>query len=53
VIEFARNVLRLKGANSVEFDTKTPIPVIDYMHEQRNLKKAWGYYGGLGHINVQ
>jgi len=42
VIEFARNVLRLKGANSVEFDTKTPHPVIDYMHEQRNLKKLGG-----------
>ncbi|HIE06177.1 MAG TPA: CTP synthase, partial [bacterium (Candidatus Stahlbacteria)] len=42
VIEFARNVCNLKSANSKEFDPKTPDPVIDFMPEQRNLKK----YGG-------
>lgn len=42
VIEFARNVLKLSGANSVEFDQKTPYPVIDYMNEQKNIKKMGG-----------
>ncbi len=34
VIEFARNVARLKDANSSEFDPKTPYPVIDYLPGQ-------------------
>ncbi|MCL6090405.1 MAG: CTP synthase [Candidatus Thermoplasmatota archaeon] len=34
VMEFARNVLGLKNANSTEFDTKTPYPVIDLLPEQ-------------------
>jgi len=42
VIEFARNVLKLDGANSVEFVPKTPYPVIDYMNEQKNIKKLGG-----------
>ncbi|ADR19345.1 CTP synthase [Calditerrivibrio nitroreducens] len=42
VIEFARNVLKLDGANSVEFLPKTPYPVIDYMNEQKNIKKLGG-----------
>ncbi|MCX8084942.1 MAG: CTP synthase [Calditerrivibrio sp.] len=42
VIEFARNVLRMEGANSVEFNAKTPYPVIDYMNEQKNIKKLGG-----------
>ncbi len=33
VIEFARNVLGLEGANSEEFDSMTPHPVIYLMHE--------------------
>ena len=37
IIEFARNVLKLKNANSVEFDVKTPHPVIALMDEQRNV----------------
>jgi CTP synthase len=37
VIEFARNVLKLKNANSAEFDVKTPHPVIALMDEQRNV----------------
>ena len=37
IIEFARNVLRLKNANSVEFDVKTPHPVIALMDEQRQV----------------
>ena len=35
VIEFARNVCGLKGANSTEFDEKTQYPVIDIMEEQK------------------
>ncbi|MGC8769380.1 CTP synthase [Calditerrivibrio sp.] len=42
VIEFARNVLKLDGANSVEFLPKTPYPVIDYMNDQKNIKKLGG-----------
>ena len=35
VIEFARNVLKLKGANSTEFDPKATHPVINMMEEQK------------------
>ena len=34
VIEYARNVLGLKGANSTEIDKKTQYPVIDLMPDQ-------------------
>jgi CTP synthase len=37
VIEFARNVLKLKGANSTEFDPKAPHPVINMMEEQKQI----------------
>ena len=37
VIEFARHVLGLKGANSVEFDPKSPHPVIHMMEEQKGV----------------
>ena len=33
-IEFARNVCKLKGANSTEFDKKSPHPVISLQEEQ-------------------
>jgi CTP synthase len=36
VIEFARNVANLDGANSTEFDTKTPHPVIALITEWVN-----------------
>ncbi len=42
VVEFARNVCGLKGANSVEIDDKTPHPVIDLMLEQRGLDEMGG-----------
>jgi len=35
VVEFARNVCGLKGANSTEFNEKTPHPVIDLLPEQQ------------------
>jgi CTP synthase len=34
-IEFARDVLGLKGANSTEFDECTKFPIIDLMEEQK------------------
>jgi len=37
VVEFARNVCNLKGANSTEFDPQTPYPVIDILPEQKKL----------------
>ncbi len=37
-IEFARNVLGLVGANSTEFDKKSPHPVIHLLPGQRELK---------------
>ncbi|AKB85780.1 glutamine hydrolyzing CTP synthase [Methanococcoides methylutens] len=37
VVEFARNVAGLEGANSSEFDEDTPYPVIDLLPEQENV----------------
>jgi CTP synthase len=37
-IEFARHALGLEGANSSEFDKKSPHPVIDLLPEQRSVK---------------
>ena len=42
VIEFARDVLNLKGANSTEFDANTPHPVISMLAEQRKVKQLGG-----------
>jgi CTP synthase len=42
VIEFARDVCGLEGANSGEFDTRTPHPVIDLMDEQREVVEKGG-----------
>ena len=42
VIEFARNVCGMEGANSTEFDPQTPHPVIDLMPEQRNVRDKGG-----------
>ena len=44
VIEYARNVVGLKDANSTEFDENTPYPVIDLMLEQKNVQ---GYGGTM------
>lgn len=38
LIEFARNVLGLKNANSSEFNPKTRFPVIDLLPEQKKIK---------------
>jgi CTP synthase len=37
VIEFARNVSGLRGANSTEFEATPPYPVVDLMPEQRSV----------------
>ncbi|HEY3241655.1 MAG TPA: CTP synthase, partial [Acidimicrobiia bacterium] len=42
VIEFARNVCGLAGANSSEFDHATPHPVIDLMDDQREVVDKGG-----------
>ena len=42
VIEYARNVLQLPAANSVEMDADTPHPVITLMDEQRNIIQKGG-----------
>ena len=42
VIELARNVINLEGANSSEFDPQTPFPVIDLLPEQQKIKIKGG-----------
>ena len=44
VTEFARNVAKLKGANSTEFDENTPHPVVDLMLDQKDVE---GYGGTM------
>mgnify|MGYP001222299407 FL=1 len=38
VIEFARNICKMKNANSTEFNQDTKYPVIDLMHSQKGIK---------------
>lgn len=42
VIEFSRNVLCIKDANSTEVDPKTKNPVIDLMEDQKEIKRKGG-----------
>lgn len=42
VIEYARNVLGLKDANSTEMDENTPHPVISLMDEQKEVENKGG-----------
>lgn len=42
VVEFARHVAGLKGANSTEFEPETPHPVIDLMEEQQGVEEMGG-----------
>ncbi len=42
VIEFARNVAGMAGANSSEFDPNSPYPVIDLMPDQHNVVNKGG-----------
>ena len=48
MIDFARNVRGLAGANSAEFDSQSPHPVIDLMDEQREVVD----YGGTMRLGV-
>jgi CTP synthase len=41
-IEFARNVLGLKDANSTEIDPSTPYNIVDIMEEQKNILDLGG-----------
>ncbi len=42
VVEFARHVVGLEGANSMEFDPATPHPVIDLMESQQAVTEKGG-----------
>ncbi len=42
VVEYARNVCGLTGANSTEFDQDTAYPVIDILPEQRDITEKGG-----------
>ena len=42
VIEYARNILGLKGANSTEMKVDTDYPVIDLMEDQKNITDKGG-----------
>jgi len=42
LIEFARNVVGLAGANSTEFDPETPHPVVDVMAAQKERRGMGG-----------
>jgi CTP synthase len=47
VIEFARDVCKMRGANSAEVDQKTPYPVIHIMPGQAELIEEKGYGGTI------
>jgi CTP synthase len=42
VIEYARNICRIKDANSLEFNPDTSAPVIEFLPEQKNITKKGG-----------
>ncbi|MBE0428348.1 MAG: CTP synthase [Thermoleophilia bacterium] len=42
VVEYARNVARMPGANSSEFDQGTPYPVIDLLPDQKDVEALGG-----------
>jgi CTP synthase len=42
VVEYARHVVGLSGANSLEFDEKTPHPVVSLMESQKNVTDKGG-----------
>ena len=42
VVEYARNACSLTGANSTEFDSNTPHPVIDILPEQKTVTEKGG-----------
>ena len=50
LVEYARNVMGLEGANSSEFDRDTPHPVIDFLADQEKIlaMKRYGATMRLG-----
>ncbi|MFC1751893.1 CTP synthase [Thermoproteota archaeon] len=42
VIDFARNVINLPDAHSTEFSDNTPYPVIDFLPDQKTIRKKGG-----------
>ncbi|MGZ5307690.1 MAG: CTP synthase, partial [Solirubrobacterales bacterium] len=42
VVEFARHVCGMDGANSAEFDPETPFPVVDLLPEQKEVSDLGG-----------
>ena len=42
VVEFARHVCGMGGANSAEFDPETPYPVVDLLPEQKEVSDLGG-----------
>jgi CTP synthase len=42
VVEFARSIAGMEGANSAEFDPETPYPVIDLLPEQKEVSEMGG-----------
>ncbi|MFH1447323.1 MAG: CTP synthase (glutamine hydrolyzing) [Candidatus Micrarchaeota archaeon] len=52
IIDWARSICGLEGANSTEFDPKTPHPVIDLLPEQKKIKDK-GATMRLGAHNIE
>ncbi len=51
VIEYARNVLKIEGAHTVEINPAAPHPIVDVMPEQKDLI-AEGNFGGTMRLGV-
>ena len=52
VIEYARNVAGLEGANSMEFDETTPHPVVSTMADQRDVLTGERDMGGTMRLGL-
>ena len=52
VIEYARNVVGLESANSLEFDESTPYPVVSTMADQRDVVSGERDMGGTMRLGL-
>lgn len=52
VIEYARNVANMTGANSLEFDESTPFPVVATMADQRDVVAGDRDMGGTMRLGL-
>jgi CTP synthase len=52
VIEYARNVVGLEAANSLEFDESTPHPVVSTMADQRDVVSGERDMGGTMRLGL-